>query len=521
MKSYAPLLILAILLSFGSGYYALFIQEDPIATEEDVSRINFIKSKYFRTHTPEVSINVNQLYPRQNQRKLYRPLNIFNNSYDIKNSLYSTSQDCFKHINGMINFSSFEKAYIWEEFRCGKRKKLSKNFVYKPPFLHPSGVSYAYLVFLASNQKRPKDKVLLNVLPLFHISELNDVQRSLGKLPGQFTYLADMEDDSANHFLRGRKLILTRNYLFYKTSNFFNLFENVYKVYDRRKFEQFIRTSNYKVDINHTERSCFYRDDGLCWDYSLRKILSLTSKPKLIVLGMSVIIVFLVVWQIFTKLKAQKFEDDKRRLALQVLTHEFRTPITSLLLSMENINRHIDKLDDNLQEDFLRMSSDIYRLQRLTEMSRNYLKSDNQKQLVGINKQVTPSVNLFIESVLEPYFEKVELELLAEDREFCLDEYWLGICLKNLVENALFHGSDPVKVKVSINKDRLSIDVSDAGNCSFDSLDQLTKPFVKGNKSSGTGLGLNIVKNVVEAMGGSLSFNKQPTTFSIGLKGAV
>lgn len=521
MKSYAPLLILAILLSFGSGYYALFIQEDPIVTEDDINRIRFLKENFFRTHSPDLTINLNEVYSKPTQRELYKPTDIFSSSYDFANSIYSTSKDCFKHINGMINFSSFEKAYIWEEFRCGKRKGLAKNFVYKPPYLHPSGVSYAYLVFLASNKSRPTDKALLNILPFFHIGELHNVQKGLGKLPRYFSYLADLEDESASHLINGKKIVLTRNYLFFRASSFFNMYENVYKIYDRQKLERYIQRSNYQIKINQHDRTCFYRDDGICWDYNLRKILSLTSKPKLIVLGMSIIILILVLWQIFTKLKAQKFEDDRRRLALQVLTHEFRTPITSLLLSMENIYKNFDKIDENLQEDLLRVSSDIHRLQRLTEMSRNYLKSDNQKQLVNINKQTVPSINDFIESVAEPYWDQIKLTLPEQDQAFCIDEYWLGICLKNLIENALFHGGGNVEVKVSINKDKLIVDVSDAGVCTFDSLEELTKPFVKGNKSSGTGLGLNIVKNVVEAMGGTLSFNKSPTTFSIGLKGAV
>jgi signal transduction histidine kinase len=518
MKAYAPLLLLAILLSFGSGYYALFIQEEPLANDDDISRIKFLKKKFLRTHTESISINLNNIYSRPAQRALFQPVNIFDNSYDITNSLYSTSEDCFKNISSPVNFSSFEKAYIWEEFRCGKRKKLNRNFVLKPPYLHPSGVSYAFLVYLVSNRARPGNAALERILPMFHIAELSAVQRGLGKLPGDFTYIADLDDDSMSHLIRGRGFILSRNYLFVKNSSFFNLFENVYKIYARSKFESFIRRSNYQVRVNRNEKSCFHRDAGVCWGYNLKKILSLTSKPKIIVLGMSVIILFLVVWQIFTKLKEQKFEDDKRRLALQVLTHEFRTPITSLLLSMENVNRHFDKIDDSLQEDILRISSDIYRLQRLTEMSQNYLKSDNQNGLVGVNKQMTSSVNMFIESIIGPYFEKVELTLLETDREFCLDEYWMAVCVKNLIENALFHGSDPVKVNIYSIKEKLVVSVSDAGECIFDSIDQLTKPFIKGNKSSGTGLGLNIVKNVVAAMGGSLSFKKSPTTFSITLK---
>ena len=45
---------------------------------------------------------------------------------------------------------------------------------------------------------------------------------------------------------------------------------------------------------------------------------------------------------------------------------------------------------------------------------------------------------------------------------------------------------DPRKVKISINKDRLSIDVMMLVIVVLILLDQLTKPFVKGNKSSGT-----------------------------------
>ena len=45
--------------------------------------------------------------------------------------------------------------------------------------------------------------------------------------------------------------------------------------------------------------------------------------------------------------------------------------------------------------------------------------------------------------------------------------------------------------------EELFVTASDTGVCDFDNLDELTREFVKGNKSSGTGLGLNTVKKVI------------------------
>ncbi|MGK0366892.1 MAG: two-component sensor histidine kinase/transcriptional regulator with XRE-family HTH domain [Thermoproteota archaeon] len=519
---FTPLLILAVLLSFGSGYYALFIQGEPVLTKEDISKIAFLKKKFKRTHRAKKIINISSLYNHRHQDSLIKPVNLFNGSYDLKKTVYSTSNDCFKSIKGLINFTSFEKAYIWEEFRCGKRKYLSPKFLKKAPYLHPSGISYAYLVFQVSDKSRPSNEKLLKILPYFHISELYYLKKIFKVLPGDFDYLAELSDSSAVHFLNNSSTILTENYFITRSVNVFNIFENTYEFYDKSFFEKHAFNYGYRTSENNNSKTCFFRDEGVCWSYNFKKIIELTSFSKLIVLMLSVIITLLVIWQIMVKIKQQKFEDNKRRLALQVLTHEFRTPITSLLLTMENLNEKIDSLPDEIQEDFLRMSGDIYRLQRLTETSRNYLRSENHKNLVNLNKQEVPSVNELLNRLLDPYYEMIDLVLLEKDSRYILDEYWFGICLKNLVENAFNHGKGSVKIHACIDdKNKLVVSVGDDGVCAFTSLNQITKPFVKGNKSTGTGLGLNIVKNVVEAMGGVLSFDQNPTTFKIILKGAV
>ena len=85
----------------------------------------------------------------------------------------------------------------------------------------------------------------------------------------------------------------------------------------------------------------------------------------------------------------------------------------------------------------------------------------------------------------------------------------------NLLNNAFDHGISPVVVRLKKEDGKINIQVSDQGDCQFENLDDITEEFAKGNKSRGTGLGLNIVRKVVEGLKGSLRFEKGPTRFSI------
>ena len=70
-------------------------------------------------------------------------------------------------------------------------------------------------------------------------------------------------------------------------------------------------------------------------------------------------------------------------------------------------------------------------------------------------------------------------------RELCTDTYWVGICVKNLVENALVHGMKPINVTLRWDEDELFVEVGDQGECDFPDLEVITQEFVKGNKSLG------------------------------------
>ena len=117
--------------------------------------------------------------------------------------------------------------------------------------------------------------------------------------------------------------------------------------------------------------------------------------------------------------------------------------------------------------------------------------------------------------MLGTYGAGVKVTLLKKDLSFYTDVFWLNLCIKNLVDNAIAHGKPPVRVTLENEKDSFKVIVEDCGICEFQNIKQMAQSFVKGKNSKGTGLGLSIVENVVNEMGGQLYFSSKPTMFTI------
>lgn len=100
---------------------------------------------------------------------------------------------------------------------------------------------------------------------------------------------------------------------------------------------------------------------------------------------------------------------------------------------------------------------------------------------------------------------RLEYARLANTTIYC-NSVALGELLKNLVDNAIKHGKDPVTIVLSDRADQVIIQVSDRGNgINKDLRDQVFERFVKGPEArSGSGLGLAIVHQIIEAVGGEI-----------------
>lgn len=525
MRLYMVLIFTAVAMAFSTGYIALFLQGSYHATASDILEINQLKSNFRKEVDPVFIINFNSLYFSDDQFKLLDPsisLSPTNNVSDP--ARFASNRGCDTPFSKLLNQENFEKVWVWEEFRCNRRRNLPRSFFIEPPFLHPSGRSFAYLAYSLGKSNYDDRAWVMAHLPFFHVSELSKIRSAYGPLNGVFEILQSIGNEALTGLVRGKGTILTSDYLFARHNypKIFNILE--YRIFTRASLDRFLKNSPFVLHNYQPGQTCFYRDGPLCWDYNVKHIFQLANTSTLALFVGLILIILVVVRLLLVKIRAQKLEDEKRSLALRVLTHEFRTPITSLTLLLEKMGKKYETFDDEMEEVYLRLSSEVHRLRRLTETSRNYLKAEQKEQLLDLKPEEIPSFNNFVDAILEPLIEGhseegevIGVDYLKEDGGVIADSYWLGICIKNIVDNALIHGKPPVKVRLSKRKNDILLEVEDQGQCQFESLGIMSQEFVKGNKSSGTGLGMNIVKKVCREMDVDLSLSLNPTTFSLAI----
>lgn len=522
MKEYVLLILIAIATAFGTGYYALMIKGSYTSTPQDVEVINELKRNFQAEVSPIAIVNFSSLFNSNEHMQLLDPVYLMPSPGSDREVRYSSQEDCFRNLTTLMTRSDFEKVWLWEEFRCGRRRRLPQQFFKQAPYIHPSGKTYALLAFEMETETFRQREWVVQHLPYFHVLEYRYLSERFSDLGGVFNFLVGLDRLALRDVVNGQNTILTEDYLLARLNYpaVFSVLE--YRFYARDDLETFLEGTQFNLQPYRPGKMCFYRDGPLCWDYDVQHVFQLANKPTVAIFLALLFIVVLMVRMILVKIRQTRLEDARMRMALQVLTHEFRTPVTSLLLEAETLNRHLPKLDEELQDTVLRMSSEIYRLQRLTEASSNYLRAAKDKKLIQLNREKIVSLNEFVEDFLGSYHEHLDHRLffhpLKEDQSLYADPYWLTICLKNLVENALNHGAPPVTVDLSRVGEFILIEVKDEGVCQFDDLKEITAEFVKGNQSSGSGLGLNIVARVVREMGGELDFQIRPTRFTIRLK---
>ncbi|ROO70346.1 uncharacterized protein DUF3404 [Vibrio crassostreae] len=195
----------------------------------------------------------------------------------------------------------------------------------------------------------------------------------------------------------------------------------------------------------------------------------------------------------------------ERQFVLQLLTHELRTPIASLGLTVEMFRNRYDDFSDETQSAVWRLISDYQRLSQLTENSKVYLSSDQSEPLLKQNA----SLEEWLDHVCVKH--NISYQCEARELELNLPYYWLTICLDNLIKNAKQHGRGEVLVQVKLG-DKLTIEVQDEGH--FPSPIQRLMSSVtpsKTHKQDNKGIGLTIVGHLIKQADGRLIILRNPT----------
>ncbi|NUP06521.1 MAG: PAS domain-containing protein [Polyangiaceae bacterium] len=196
------------------------------------------------------------------------------------------------------------------------------------------------------------------------------------------------------------------------------------------------------------------------------------------------------------------------------VSHELRTPIATVLSAAETLRS--PGLSPELEREFLdiieRNASRLHRLvEDLLDLSR--IESREFKlnlEPLPVRSAVEPVVSLYRERAEQKHV-RVSIEV-ADELKVQADARALDTVLSNLVDNALKYTSERSTVTIcgKTTDASIAISVSDTGpGIAAKHLPRLFERFYRADAGrsrelGGTGLGLSIVKNLTEAMGGTV-----------------
>ena len=225
----------------------------------------------------------------------------------------------------------------------------------------------------------------------------------------------------------------------------------------------------------------------------------------------------------------QNLEDARQEFVSNV-SHELKTPITSMKVLAESLTEQED-LPVELYQEFMQDIGN--ELDRMNQIINDLLSLVKMDRTAGIQVVITEvNVNEFIEKLLkqlQPIADKRNIDIIFESVRPVvaqIDEVKLSMAFRNLIENAIKYNYDDGWVRVSLNADHkfFFLKVSDSGEGIPEELqDHIFERFYRVDKAraretGGSGLGLAITRSAILLHHGSIkvhSVEQQGTTFNV------
>ena len=195
------------------------------------------------------------------------------------------------------------------------------------------------------------------------------------------------------------------------------------------------------------------------------------------------------------------------------VTHELKTPLTSIRLQAESVAEQAAALPEKTQTLIRRLLEDTLRLEHQVERTLELARIEGGGAVYCQNIRLKPWLERFIAQWNQQAQDKIEIIQNLSEITAYADPTALSIVLKNLIENSLKHSKkSPVKIHISAiqDLDKVFIEFKDDGNEMIENINHLGKIFVKGKNSQGTGVGLYMVKTLMKNMGGDALFDSKP-----------
>jgi signal transduction histidine kinase len=232
----------------------------------------------------------------------------------------------------------------------------------------------------------------------------------------------------------------------------------------------------------------------------------------------SVILSFIISIGIFLVWRKIKETDILKYQFISIITHKFRTPLTAIKWSSENLS---NSASQNLLEDVNNIKKSVNNLLNLTNLLANLTSSDNKNFLYKFKKL---DLNLIIQDITfktsdHLKFKNITFSLPDYPQENFIwgDEQKIKFVLQTLIDNAVNYNKENGKIIISVlkNKKEVLVKVTDTGiGMNKKEIDLLFTNFYRTEKSKeayteGMGIGLFLSKIITNKHGGKIWANSE------------
>lgn len=230
---------------------------------------------------------------------------------------------------------------------------------------------------------------------------------------------------------------------------------------------------------------------------------------------------------IMLKEAADNSNKEKHQLkkSLEDISHQLKTPLTSILIMLDNIIDNPD-MDAEIREDFIRdikreiitinfFVQTILKLSKIDSDTIDFVKTENTiKEIIGQSiKKVSALCDL--KNI------KIEIEGNENSKIIC-DKRWQEEAISNIIKNCIDHSKENSKLIIKYDENEVysTIIIKDFGEgISQKDLPHIFERFYKGENatSDSIGIGLSLAKAIIEEENGHIlvDSDKNGTQFTI------